>query len=226
VCQLICFDLTSKKLNLLAYIGTSKIQENWVKLGENRRDEVFWKLPSMLCSSWCCLLQTRSDHTWEASRKWLERLQGFGSWSSWISNSWDSNSNFKLKCIRFSFGIRGFQWGENLVRKVVFKWAQKHAIYSQMEWYLHTLKICPKLAMLMARVHGHVQAHDAMQKGPKWFQLRSEWSLNGKALWTEVCAIDSFQWCNHVKVMRRPSNLCPKCMNLGSLESLDQGEQV
>jgi hypothetical protein len=150
----------------------------------------------------------------------LERLQGCGSSSSWISNSWDLNSNFKLKFLRFSFRMRGFQWGAKLARKVWFKWAQRSCIYSMNEWYLHTSKICPKLAMLMARVHGHVQARDAMQKCPKLFQLRSEWSLNGKALWTEVWAIGSFQRCISVKAMRRPRKPHPKCMNLGSLESV------
>ena len=167
----------------------------------------------MLCSSWCCLLQTRSDHTWEASRKWLERLQGFGSWSSWISNSWDSNSNFKLKFLRFSFRMRGFQWGAKLARKVWFKWAHKPSIYSQREWYLHTSK---SVQNWQCGWHECMGMYRPMMQCKK-VQNDSKWSLNGsligKAKWTEVLKFDSFQLCSPVKAMRKPSKPCPKWMN-------------
>jgi hypothetical protein len=39
-------------------------------------------------------------------------------------------------------------------------------------------KFCPILAMLMARVHGHMKAYDAMQKGPKSIQMTFEWKLD------------------------------------------------
>ena len=64
----------------------------------------------------------------------------------------------------------------------------------------------------------------------KKVQNESKQSLNesfiGKAKWTDVLKLDSFQLCSHVKAMRRPSKPHPKCMNLGFMKRLDQGEQV
>ena len=123
--DLSCFDLTSKQLNLVAYIGrtsdnqgSKRIMENWVRIEEMK---ISRKIPSILCRTGSPLLQFVLDSAYGACRSRLGMVQGFGSWSSWISKQLDSNSNFKLKFIRFSFGMRGFQWGEKLARKMWFK---------------------------------------------------------------------------------------------------------
>ena len=157
----------------------------------------------MLCISWCGLLEARSDHTWEACRKWVRGCKvvepGFLESPTVEIQTQISNWNFS----GFPLECEGLMGGK-LARKVLFKWAQKPSIYSQMEWYLHTLKSVQNWQCGWHECMGMYRPTMQCIK----FQNDSSWNLN-EAWMTRHCEMKFVQL-----ILSNDASLLKPCVNL------------
>jgi hypothetical protein len=145
---------------------------NWWEFSENRREDKIWKIPSMLCRTWCLLLQSVFDLAPIACKSGLGLVQSFESW-----------------IIRFSFQMWGFEEWRNSWRARILWNEHKGSLFIAKWNVICTLGILSNFSNAMFMLAWACEAHDAMQLCPKSIVLRFESSLNDKA-----------RLCDHLKI--------------------------
>jgi hypothetical protein len=136
------------------------------ELRENRRDEIFWKIPSMQVWIHLFLLWLVLDLAQDACRSRLECTKGLGSLEFWISKQWDSNSISKGNSQDYPLKWKGLVFGIKVGAKESPILSIRCSIYSWITCYLHLTIEFPKLEMSDACVHGRVHAHEIIPFDP------------------------------------------------------------